>query len=62
MLGASFDSVEDQKKFAEAEGFPYRLLSDPDKTMGAAYDAVRQEGEKCGVESGGRRVIRRDVS
>ena len=46
MLGASFDSVEDQKKFAEAEGFPYRLLSDPDRTMGAAYDAVRQEGEK----------------
>ena len=46
MLGASFDSVADQEKFAEAEGFPYRLLSDPDKTMGAAYDAVRQEGEK----------------
>ncbi len=46
MLGASFDAVADQKKFAEAEGFPYRLLSDPDKTMGAAYDAVRQEGEK----------------
>jgi len=46
VLGASFDSVADQKKFAEAEGFPYRLLSDPDKTMGAAYDAIRQEGEK----------------
>jgi peroxiredoxin Q/BCP len=45
-LGASFDSVADQKKFAEAEGFPYPLLSDPDKVMGAAYDAVRQEGEK----------------
>jgi peroxiredoxin Q/BCP len=46
VLGVSFDSVADQKKFAETEGFPFRLLSDPDKTMGAAYDAIRQEGEK----------------
>ncbi len=46
MLGASFDSVADQKKFAENEGFQYQLLSDSDKTMGAAYDAVRQKGEQ----------------
>ncbi len=46
MLGVSFDSVADQKKFAVDEGFPYQLLSDPDKEMGAAYDACRQEGEK----------------
>lgn len=46
VLGVSFDSVADQKKFADKEGFPYPLLSDSDKTMGAAYDAVRQEGEK----------------
>ena len=46
MLGVSFDSVADQKKFAEDEGFPYRLLSDPDKAMGAAHDACRVEGEK----------------
>jgi peroxiredoxin Q/BCP len=46
VIGASFDSVADQKTFAETEGFPYPLLSDPDKTMGAAYDACRQEGEK----------------
>ena len=46
MLGVSFDSVEDQKKFARDEGFPYALLSDPDKTVGAAYDARRVEGEK----------------
>ena len=45
-LGVSYDSVADQKRFAESEGFPYPLLSDPDKTMGAAYDAARQEGEK----------------
>jgi len=41
----SFDSVEDQQAFAEKESFPYLLLSDPDRTAGAAYDAVRQEGE-----------------
>ena len=46
ILGVSFDSVADQKKFADAEGFPYQLLSDADKTVGKAYDAVRQEGEK----------------
>ena len=46
MLGVSFDSVADHKKFAEGEGFPYPLLSDPDKAMGTAYDACRQEGEK----------------
>lgn len=46
MLGVSFDSVADQKKFAEKEGFPYPLLSDPDKKLGAAYDACRQKGEK----------------
>lgn len=41
----SFDSVEDQQAFAEKENFPYLLLSDPDRTAGAAYDAVRQEGD-----------------
>jgi len=41
----SFDAVADQKAFADGENFPYRLLSDPDKVAGAAYDAVRQEGE-----------------
>jgi peroxiredoxin Q/BCP len=46
VLGISFDSVEDQKTFAEAEGFLYALLSDPDKTIGRAYDAQRVEGEK----------------
>ena len=45
ILGASFDSVDDQKTFADGESFPYRLLSDPDKAVGALYDAVREEGE-----------------
>ena len=37
VVGASFDSVEAQKKFADEEGFPYRLLADVDKVMGTAY-------------------------
>ena len=36
-MGASFDSVEEQKAFAEQEGFPYRLLADTDKSVGLAY-------------------------
>jgi peroxiredoxin Q/BCP len=46
IVGASFDSVADQKTFAEGEGFPYPLISDPDKSIGKAYDAERTEGEK----------------
>ena len=37
VVGASFDSVEAQKKFADEEGFPYLLLADVDKVMGTAY-------------------------
>ena len=37
VVGASFDSVEAQKKFVAEEGFPYRLLADVDKVMGTAY-------------------------
>ena len=37
VVGASFDSMEAQKKFAAEEGFPYRLLADVDKVMGTAY-------------------------
>ena len=46
MLGVSFDTVEDNSAFAQAEGFPYRLLSDTDKAVSAAYDAVQGPDEK----------------
>ena len=46
ILGISYDDVADQKKFADAQGFPYRLLADPDKIVGKLYDAERQPGEK----------------
>jgi peroxiredoxin Q/BCP len=41
----SFDTVEENKAFADAEAFPYRLLSDPEKVAGAAFDTIRAEGE-----------------
>lgn len=44
MVGASFDTVEEQREFADAEGFPYLLISDPDRTIGRAYQAERGEG------------------
>ncbi len=39
MLGASFDSVENNRAFADKFRFPFRLLSDPRKTL-ATYDAI----------------------
>jgi peroxiredoxin len=40
ILGVSFDSVEDNKKFAEKFTFPYPLLSDPTRAMGVQYGAA----------------------
>ena len=45
IVGASFDSVEDQKKFADEQSFPYALISDVDHSIGKAFDAERQPGE-----------------
>lgn len=42
MLGISFDAPEENKAFAEAEGFPYPLLSDEDRAVGMAYGAARE--------------------
>ena len=41
MLGASFDTSEDNKAFADAEGFPFKLLSDTDRSVGRVYEVVR---------------------
>ena len=45
MVGASFDTVEDQLAFAEAEEFGYALISDADKSIGRRYHAEREPGE-----------------
>ena len=40
ILGISFDSVEDNRKFAEKYSFNYPLLSDVDRKIGLAYGAT----------------------
>lgn len=39
MLGISFDSVADNRFFAEAYGYTFPLLCDVDKQIGMAYRA-----------------------
>ena len=45
VVGASFDTVEEQKAFVDGESFPFQLISDPDRAVGRVYDAERAEGE-----------------
>jgi peroxiredoxin Q/BCP len=40
-LGASFDTAEENRAFAEAQGFEFPLLCDVDRTVGAAYQVAR---------------------
>lgn len=42
VLGASFDTVAGNLAFAEIQGFGFSLLSDEDRTIGAAYDVIRR--------------------
>ena len=37
--------MEEQRAFTEAEGFPYALISDTDKSIGRRYHAEREPGE-----------------
>jgi peroxiredoxin Q/BCP len=46
VLGASFDTPDENKAFADAQSFPYRLLSDVDKAVGTKYEAVRPADDK----------------
>jgi peroxiredoxin Q/BCP len=40
VLGASFDAVEANRKFAEKYSFAFSLLSDTERTLGVAYGAA----------------------
>lgn len=40
ILGVSFDTVEENKHFAEKFKFPYPLLSDGERSMGVQYGAA----------------------
>jgi peroxiredoxin Q/BCP len=46
ILGASFDTVEENRAFADAQQFPYRLLSDPTREVGGAYGVVKPPDEQ----------------
>ena len=40
VLGVSFDSLEDNKHFAEKFTFPFKLLSDTTRDIGVRYGAA----------------------
>lgn len=46
ILGASYDTPEENLAFAQAQQFPFRLLSDPDHSVATAYGAARDAGDK----------------
>lgn len=41
MLGISFDSIDENRKFREKFAFPFRLLCDIDRKIGLAYGACK---------------------
>ena len=44
-MGASFDTVEENRAFAEKFDFPYPLLSDTDRALGLAYRACEDASD-----------------
>jgi peroxiredoxin Q/BCP len=46
LVGASFDTVEDNRAFAEEHGFPFPLLSDHDRRVGVQYETKRHPQER----------------
>ena len=43
VIGVSKDSVASHKRFEEAHGLPFPLLSDPEKTVIRAYDVWKEK-------------------
>ena len=46
ILGASYDTPADNLAFAQAQRFPFRLLSDTDSSVAAAYEVTRDATDK----------------
>ena len=46
VLGASFDTVQGNLEFAELQGFGFALLSDVDRSVGAAYEVLRDTDDR----------------
>ncbi|GAC1606080.1 MAG: hypothetical protein NVS3B21_35790 [Acidimicrobiales bacterium] len=45
VLGASFDTPQDNRTFAETQSFPFRLLSDAERRVGLEYEVRRDAGD-----------------
>lgn len=46
IFGVSFDSVEENRAFAEKFEFPFALLSDPEHAMGLAFRACESASDQ----------------
>ncbi len=46
MFGVSNDTPADNKAFRDKFDFPFSLLSDTDRSVGATYQTARDPGEK----------------
>jgi peroxiredoxin Q/BCP len=46
VFGISFDTPADNKAFRDKFQFPFSLLSDTDRAIGAIYQTTRDPGEK----------------
>jgi peroxiredoxin Q/BCP len=46
VLGASFDTPEENRAFARAQEFNFALLSDVDRRVGRAYGVVRDDDDQ----------------
>jgi thioredoxin-dependent peroxiredoxin len=46
LIGASFDTPEDNKRFADEYGFTGTLLSDVDRSVGALYETKKAPEEQ----------------
>lgn len=46
ILGVSYDTPEEARAFAEMNGLSFRLLCDVDRSVAAAYQALRPAGDQ----------------
>jgi peroxiredoxin Q/BCP len=46
IIGLSFDSVDENKTWAESQGFEFQLLSDVDHTVGRSYEVEREADDQ----------------
>lgn len=61
VVAISADGVESQRRFAEAQGFPFRLFSDPELAAARAFsvaDEAAKRSERAAFVAGADSVIR----